>query len=357
MSFKEKEKVKFASPLQSIFKNYRFFTRYKPQFGSTALQPEFLVNHQSFGSSHIKNEQIHKNSSKELRRSRSNSQHFEENCHPQRSTLQNNFYNYQSPLGQGVSHVKKTSIDLDHSLKKSMNALLHFSKRMKSNKPQQPGRKLDSFINLLPNSHKFYHTMHKSNRNTNFKSLINQTNGLPNMASTFDENLESEKRQQEVKNSLNKSKQTQFGEIPENINHQISNKEEETRNNFIVQRDLPIRVQLNTSSFGPSRHISSLSKDTFVDICAKNYKRESIKRASAFNPKNFKLGGKNYPLFNNQRLIAKTYENEMTKKHFYQNEKLEDDEIDFFEAFEKLFYKTKFNGQTEKPICELHIII
>ena len=159
MSVNKEENRHFTSPFQSIFKNYRFFTNYKPQISKSSGQNQFRNLKGSQSSS--KQKTIGEKKIKpDFRNSQSRSHSREKMFSAMQSTQQNNFYHYRFTQGTNLVHQKKTSIDLDHSLRRNFNEGTNMTKQLKSNKPSRPYKKMENFMGILPRNHKFHSTVH-----------------------------------------------------------------------------------------------------------------------------------------------------------------------------------------------------
>lgn len=333
MSVNKKEKVEFTSPLQSLFKKNRFFTHYKPQFMKTATHNELHPNSRLTGFSHKQLELFAQPSRLDLRQSNSRSR-SREGRPANQTTFHNNFYNYNSPNSLGA-HNKKTSIDLDHSLKKNANEFLNLSKRLTSSKPNRPFKKMESFLNVIPKGSRLYHTMHRSNRNASAQctsggllsslpgtSAIEESGPSHKISQTFKLNGEVLRRSRLSKLSSDFKLERQ-----QQVTMDVNDRQ---RGELFASKSSQHEYTKFTGSMYPSGLRPSAGMQSFH---LKLRNDPSISRSGfGFGPsKDSELLGLSPPeppLSDNK--VLRSYENEKTKKQFYNTDKCGSRPQDFF---------------------------
>ena len=325
MSVNKNEKLSIPSPLQSIFKNYRFFTHYKPQLMKTTPINEFQPASHLKGLSQKELEAFTQFSRFDFLPPESKSRSRDKQT-PVQSTLHSNLYNFQISPTPNLSHYKKTSIDLDHSLKKNVTELLNFSKRLKSTKPY---KKIESLLNMPIRPPQFCAVVQKNNRNSSahFQSqnslhpiqvnlTVNEKTVNPKTHDTYKLETLVLVKGKNIKMSVDRRLKPGSSLTPDKYHSSTGEFELKSGHRILL-------------SNAPNKTFS-ISKDILLDAFLKKQKRESIAILSFSNLKNGKPTQKQFGL-NQQNRVNKTHDEDLTKKHFYQTDKLIPSTEDFLD--------------------------
>jgi hypothetical protein len=360
MSVNRNEKLKFASPLQSLFKNHRFFTNFKPQFAKTATQNDLQHKSRLTGFSLKQLDFTALSSKMDLRQSnsRSKSREARQKGNP---TIQYNFYNYHSPNSMTIGHNKKTSIDLDNSLKKDTHELLHLSKRMASNNPNRPLKKMDSFLGDGSKASRLYQTMHQSSRNMSNKRASGPLTSTVNPVGTFDTVHPFSHFSQAFKLNGQVLKKSHLSKISSDL------RPEKGQNITLVleERPPPDLVTSNSTNTEPIRAFLPLPAYQSLKLGSSGHSQSKPKRNSV-SRSGFEFGsnrgGEAVFRLNNgwlraENKLLRSYDEDITKKHFYQTEKVLPKPPSFPGPLEVFLKQTGKYFQAEEPAFGLRFFL